>query len=56
MQGVTCFKYVSDVLLVAMENRHLLGFGVKTPKALASYSPGLERSDNPGITLIKKNP
>ena len=27
MQGVTCFKYVSDVLLVAMENRHLLGFG-----------------------------
>ena len=25
----------------------------KTPKALANLSPGLERSDNPGVTKIK---
>jgi hypothetical protein len=24
------------------------GFGITTPKALANFSPGLERSDNPG--------
>jgi hypothetical protein len=26
-----------------------LQFGTRTPKALANFSPGLERSDNPGV-------
>jgi len=27
------------------------GFGITTPKALANFSAGLERSDNPGSQL-----
>jgi hypothetical protein len=26
-------------------------FGITTPKALANFSPGLERSDNPGAPM-----
>ena len=26
-------------------------FQFRTPKALANFSPGLERSDNPGLTI-----
>jgi hypothetical protein len=39
MQGVTCFKYVSDVLLVAMENVHLLGFGMKNAEGVGNLQP-----------------
>jgi hypothetical protein len=28
-------------------------FGTNTPKALANFSPGLERSDNPGLAILK---
>ena len=31
-----------------------MGFSLKnTPKALANFSPGLERSDNPGNKILK---
>src|SRR5256885_16634462 len=30
-------------------------FGMATPKALANFSPGLERSDNPGIPIRNKS-
>jgi hypothetical protein len=29
---------------------------MNTPKAFANFSPGLERSDNPGIANKKNNP
>jgi hypothetical protein len=31
-----------------------VSIGLKTPKALANFSPGLERSDNPGVANIEK--
>jgi hypothetical protein len=30
-----------------------LKLGTNTPKALANFSPGLERSDNPGLANLK---
>jgi len=50
------FEWVVYVLNESIDNaeRLVLMTGCITPKALANFSPGLERSDNPGIII--KNP
>jgi hypothetical protein len=43
----------SRVLLIGPR---LLEPQTNTPKALADFSPGLERSDNPGLRIPKSTP
>ena len=39
--------------MTSLVSKSNLKFLTNTPKALANFSPGLERSDNPGETQIK---